>query len=1695
MSNQYNEEHARAIMISHITNRLNAARNNSSMMPSTIFSATDEQFNYMIDQIGPDGENVFHTAAMKASKEELEYTFQKLEKLANREKIRKLLSALNIRGQSMLQFATVFNPSMEVHQLLWTILRKYFESFEILDMIKQAEVHGNNLLFIIGTVCPINVSGFTWNQIMIEFKRNQNVGLLEWLSHVDMKGQNVLHLLMLRGDEEKMIFLWKRLENTLNSMQQFKELFKQKIIENGKNVFHLAALNDNIKFHKVFWILLLSSFDNFEDLMDLLLDRNSDGDDYMHYIVAYNELQVIKFTFNKIEKIFGEPQYQDILKSKGSINRNLLQMALYASKDIKVHQFLWTVFKKLCGIPNQLLFSCTTTTGNYEEFLKILMEIDDQKSNVFHVAVAFSTSEIFTFMMKSLASLASRDEIRDILRTLSFNNRNLLQMAAGQNFSLELHEQLWKYIHKYFDLLEVAEMICHEDSNSYNYILCVAEQNTKEVAELAWNKIFATLMCINARSLTDYLRHANHINFNIVSLLVKSNDPEKLTLLYKRVENQFKAQNLHHQFKELMIQKNTFNNMTAFQYTAKSDSLRFHEAFWSLLLCTFKNREEIKDMIMNRWNYDANYMLILLSLGKSDILEFIFGKFKEIFSHDTCKEILKSTGISGKNVLHVAVFGKADLKVHQMLWMIMREYFNAAEILDIIKHADDNGDNNFIIAAQLCPKEILLMTWNEIKKAFNANKQTRFPDFLKWTNNDGANVLCAILKGGDVELLKFFWIEFENFLGRQQFQDGMVNRKALCEAANCKNVKFHETLWELLLRTFKNREELMNLIKHKSEDGINFIHSIVTLTDFDVIEFTIKKLNNIYSAAQVREILTTKGPMGRNLLHTAAAAAKDIKIHRFLWAIFRNFCKSDEEFLELIKDADDQKNNVLQHAVCATAEIFNFMIKEVEFLATNQVIRDILSGHVNILQVLAAQNKSLEAHANLWTIIHKYFSSIEIADMIRHGDDTENPILFLTAQLNTFEVMELTWKEIRKVLSDAELIEHLKSSSSNGKNNFHVMILCCEVKKFRFICSQLKDCSNVQELGQQLSQKTVNNNNVLQLAVCNPKYDFHEVLWDFLLMTIKNREDLLDLFIEKDEDGYNFVSRLATLDVTSIFELTLQKIQENFTKAQRHQILSAKSGEMHKSILQEALTSTDVEELRLRKWKILVKNCDTSEIRDMIWHKDVNGNNALFYAVNITMDVAMLLWKEIISILSDVELSDYLKEVNNNGQNILNILHTTRKPEVLKYFWMQIRSHFKKLGQEIEFKNLIFNQNVEFNQNILHSIGFCENIEMHKTCWNLLLDIIDDRQELMTLMTQKDGNGNNFLQCLVPENSADVVKFTLNVLKQTLDEDQYEKFLMLRDRHENTLLLRLAPHCEDLRKFQTVCAAVQFACKSTDKFLAYFKATGIKKMNILFATAATSSSDIFEYTIKTLEGITSRDIIKDMMSIKVICNMNILQSVTIGKKSLKSQQLLWKLLRQYFSSDEVIDMITNENECGTNLLYFSVVMNTNEVAEFVWNEVCGVLHPIGAMIQYVKENGSNILHKLVQENESETLKIYWQKMENYFSVNNVSQQFIEIVKEKSTEGSNSLLQTSIKCEEIECHVTLWELLLNTFENREELKEYILQENENGDNFIHCLCADGHAEVKKFIFKKIKENLNDTQCQQIMMIADQILKVK
>ncbi|CAG9799861.1 unnamed protein product [Chironomus riparius] len=380
---------------------------------------------------------------------------------------------------------------------------------------------------------------------------------------------------------------------------------------------------------------------------------------------------------------------------------------------------------------------------------------------------------------------------------------------------------------------------------------------------------------------------------------------------------------------------------------------------------------------------------------------------------------------------------------------------------------------------------------------------------LQETNSKGWKIFHSYVDEKDKSKLEFLWKEvealFESQNASQQFKELSIHKSSnnhstiLHISAYCKSIEFQQTLWKLLLQTFKNSEVLKELTVKKDKQNESFVHNLVIYNEANVIDWIFSHSKESLNYHQFLEILSTKGIYKRNLLQIAANKSKDIKIHQILWKTFQNSCGS-AEFLEILTDIDEDCCNIFQIAA---------------YYTTN---------------------------------------CSEIQQFIKHFDPYGKTTLVLATVENTKDIVGLTWKEISEVIINKNFLNEEEKSGFQKCDKTIKNILQSqgvreedkEVLEMRWISNKNSELSKLFEGHANLIDErklSVKSFDDLRQFTSNDKLENNEILWQHLLKNYINSEDLLSLLSEPNREKNSYIHLLIGYNKPKIIEFTFNKLK------------------------------------------------------------------------------------------------------------------------------------------------------------------------------------------------------------------------------------------------------------------------------------------------------------------------------------------------------------------------------------------------------------------------------------------------------------------------------------------------------------------------------------------------------------------------
>lgn len=128
----------------------------------------------------------------------------------------------------------------------------------------------------------------------------------------------------------------------------------------------------------------------------------------------------------------------------------------------------------------------------------------------------------------------------------------------------------------------------------------------------------------------------------------------------------------------------------------------------------------------------------------------------------------------------------------------------------------------------------------------------------------------------------------------------------------------------------------------------------------------------------------------------------------------------------------------------------------------------------------------------------------------------------------------------------------------------------------------------------------------------------------------------------------------------------------------------------------------------------------------------------------------------------------------------------------------------------------------------------------------------------------------------------------------------------------------------------------------------------------------------------------------------------------------------------------------------------------------------------------------NILELCMSKNDEKIFKSVWSTVQE-FSTNHMEEKAFQnlLFLKDSLNKNRTLLFSAVFCNNINFHRLLWELLAETFQNREDLKKLVLKKDFNGNNYIHMLVSYGDPHTIDNTFEMLQKYLSYSQYIEIV----------
>lgn len=341
--------------------------------------------------------------------------------------------------------------------------------------------------------------------------------ILKLMKYCNSHEMNIFHICFQCENSKNLILFITEIKMFLDSKnlsQHLKKFISQKIIR-GISIVHFAAqCCGNIEYKDTFitfWGLLLEYYTDRDELKNLILLTNENGESMIYFLVTYNKsVETFEYIFKSLKDIFGEDKFEEILKSKDKYGKNLLCNAMNFQQFINNESshdsipYLWNYFKNLFK--------------NDAEFLKYIMDVDNNGNNILHNILSLYSFENFKFTFQEIEKIASKDDIKNLLSNCdNFHKQNILQAVSFVE-SVDFHLFIWEIFRKYFTCSELLKIVKHVCKLGQNLLFKSALFDKIDIAEITW---FEIKRLMNKNEQIEYLKSSGFEGENLENFYFK----------------------------------------------------------------------------------------------------------------------------------------------------------------------------------------------------------------------------------------------------------------------------------------------------------------------------------------------------------------------------------------------------------------------------------------------------------------------------------------------------------------------------------------------------------------------------------------------------------------------------------------------------------------------------------------------------------------------------------------------------------------------------------------------------------------------------------------------------------------------------------------------------------------------------------------------------------------------------------------------------------------------------------------------------------------------------------------------------------------------------------------------------------------------------------------------------------------------
>lgn len=524
--------------------------------------------------------------------------------------------------------------------------------------------------------------------------------LMELLMEKDSNENSFIECIFIFNSPKIIDLTLQNLKYNFNG-QQFNEMMRIKGF-NGRNLLQIAANESKVvAIHQILWDIFRDLYKTKESFLKFINEVDAQGSTYFQIILSFSSFEIFEFVIGKFEKILSYGEMKELLSSINLNKQSIFYIAACQNKSLKLHKSIWKIVSKY-----------------FDDWETLDIMTHYEGLSLHFIALKYNTNEVFEYTwseMKKYLLLCVNEDVELIKLLDDFEAQLKVTIDKLEDLiETTLTDSMWQKFH-YALRLKIS-------SKTINQIIeenksCISLEDMEKTAfcdkielqQTLWK--FITSKIENQEELFEFILRKDKSESNYVHYLVTCSKANIVKDMFETLQKSFNAE----QYQKILTSKGVLQRNSLQLITCFSNDINMLKLLWKTFRSLYDNDEQFLAYLNETDENNKNIFFLAAGLGKHEILEFIMDETEKIFSRKIVKGFIASPGKYEDSLLLSALCFNKSSYVHEYLWKIIRKYFDNTEIGRYIHAIDKKGNNILRAAIAHNSREIVELTWKNIK--------------------------------------------------------------------------------------------------------------------------------------------------------------------------------------------------------------------------------------------------------------------------------------------------------------------------------------------------------------------------------------------------------------------------------------------------------------------------------------------------------------------------------------------------------------------------------------------------------------------------------------------------------------------------------------------------------------------------------------------------------------------------------------------------------------------------------------------------------------------------------------------------------------------------------------------------------------------------------------------------------------------